>query len=80
MDLIKGVAPSDFMIEKHFLASSSLVLIFIKKVGFSLGKVGKVATMRCPSKSAQFFHAESSVFLLVKQIAQIQMKNTTSLN
>jgi hypothetical protein len=28
MDLIKGVAPSDFMIEKHFLASSFWVLIF----------------------------------------------------
>ena len=28
---------------KHLFAASSLVLIFSKKIGFSLGKVGKVA-------------------------------------
>jgi hypothetical protein len=35
-------APSVVLFEKYLLAASSLVLIFFKKVGFSLTKVGKV--------------------------------------
>jgi hypothetical protein len=35
--------------------ASSLVLIFSKKIGFSLGKVKKVATKRILSDPAKFF-------------------------
>jgi len=36
-------APSVVLFEKHLFAASSLVLIFSKKIGFSLGKIKKVA-------------------------------------
>jgi len=36
-------APSVVLFEKYLLAASSLVLIFSKKIGFSLGKIKKVA-------------------------------------
>src|SRR5574344_1610752 len=50
-----SAAPSVVLFEKYLLAASSLVLIFSKKVGFSLGKVKKVATKRILSDPAKFF-------------------------
>jgi hypothetical protein len=36
--------PSFILLEKHLFATSSLVLIFFKKVVYSLAKVGKSMT------------------------------------
>jgi hypothetical protein len=54
--------------------ASFLVLIFSKKVGFSLGKIKKVATKRILSDPAKFFSCRIKRHLFGKQIAQIQMK------
>ena len=67
-------APSVVLFGKHLFAASFLVLIFSKKVVFSLAKVKKVATKRILSDPAKFFSCRIKRDLFGKQIAQIQTK------